>query len=158
VKSTRLLVVALVAVLCAALLAACGSEPTKADYQKQMKKASATAQGELDKLESGATSEKDVDKAQAALEQAADDVADIDPPSEVKDLHADLEDVLRDSAKQMGKIKPLLPLSKKDPKTLTPDEKKKMEDVTKGFAKVQKEMARVTAGYDKKKYKIGFNQ
>lgn len=157
-KFTRLLVAALAAVLCAALLAGCGGGPTKAGYEKEMRKVSKRAEKQLDTLQEGTPTAKDVEKAQKTLEDAADDVADIEPPSEVKDLHKDLEKVLRDTAGLMGELKPLLALQKKDQKDITAEESRQMQEVPEKFAKVQKEMARVTSGYAKKKYKIGFDE
>lgn len=157
-KLTRLSLAVLAALLCAGLLAACGGGPTKAGYEKEMTKASEDAQKELKKLQEGTPTPEDVDSAQKTMEKTADDVEDIEPPSEVEDLHKDLTKVLRDTAKLMGELKPLLELSDKDPSKLSAEERTQMQEVPEKFAKLQKDMDRITKGYNKKKYKIGFNE
>jgi hypothetical protein len=157
VKFPRLLLFVAAALITAALLAGCGG-PSKASYEKDMKKISAKAEKDIDKLTSGSQpSAKDIENAQKTLDEAADDVDDIDPPSEVKDLHNDLVKVLHDTADLMGELGPIMELSQKDPSKVTEKEIKKMNSVTEKFGKIQKEMTRITKAYKKKDYNIGFD-
>ena len=157
-KPTRLLLAMAAALICAALLAGCGGGPSKADYEKDMQSVSKEAEKDIDKLTSGSQpSAKDIENAQKTLEDAADDVEDIDPPSDVEDLHKDLVKVLDDTAELMGELGPIMELSQKDPSKVTEDEIKKMNSVTDRFGKIQKEMTRITKAYKKKKYNIGFD-
>jgi len=157
VKFSRLLLFMAAALISAALLAGCGG-PTKSEYQKEMKKISVKAEKDIDKLTSGSQpSAKDIEQAQKTLDQAADDVDDITPPSDVKDLHNDLVKVLHDTADLMGELGPIMELSQKDPSKVTEAEIKKMNSVTDKFGKIQKEMTRITKAYKKKNYNIGFD-
>jgi outer membrane murein-binding lipoprotein Lpp len=153
-KTARLLLALVAALLCAALLAGCGGT-SKADYQKQVKKIGSKVEKDIDKLDSGSPSTKDIDAAHDSIDQAADDIDDIDPPSEVKDLHEDLVSTLHDTADVLDRLAPLMAKATKDPTSLGKDEQDEMADITKDFAKIQKEMTRIEAGYKKKKYDIG---
>lgn len=155
-KHSRILAATVAALLCAALIAGCGG-PSKAQYEKDMQKVSKTAEKELDKLESGQPSPEDIEQAQKSLKTAADDIDDIEAPDEVAKLHDDLVEVLRDTEQLMGELAPLMIKATKDPSSLGEDEVKAMNDVTTKFGKIQKEMNRVSKGFTKKKYKIGFD-
>ncbi len=152
--TSRLLVAIAIALLSAALLAGCG-EVSKADYEKDVKKVATKVEKDLDKLDSGTPTAKDLDTAKNSLETAAEDLEDIEAPSEVEDLHEDLVSTLRDTGKLMDRMAPLMEKASKDPTSLGEDELEKMNEITDDFGDIEKRMAKIEAGYDKKKYSVG---
>jgi predicted nucleic acid-binding Zn-ribbon protein len=155
-KKSRLLVAIAIALLSAALLAGCGGV-SKADYEKDVKKVATKVEKDLDKLDSGTPTAKDLDTAQKTLESAADDLEDIDPPSEVEDLHDDLVETLNDTAKLMDKMAPLMDKASKDPTSLGEKELEQMNEITTEFGDIEKRMSKIEAGYKKKKYSVGLD-
>jgi outer membrane murein-binding lipoprotein Lpp len=151
-------ILALFAVLVAALLAAgCGGELTKSEYQS---KVSSVGSGVQDDMEAFTNAEKptkgDLEKAEGALHSAADELDDIDPPSEVAKLHDQLVDVLDDTADLFGEMAPLLGKASSDPSKMDKADLAKMSSVTSEFSKIQGRMEKVQEGYADKGYtKLG---
>ncbi len=153
-KKSRLLVAIAIALLSAALLAGCGGV-SKADYEKDVKQVATKVEKDLDKLDSGTPTAKDLETAQKTLETAADDLDDIEAPSDVEDLHDDLVDTLNDTAKLMDEMAPLMEKASKDPTSLGEKELEQMNDITTKFGDIEKRMSKIEAGYKKKKYSVG---
>lgn len=157
-KLSRLLTTLVAALLCAALVAGCGGGPSKAEYEKDVKKIGNAVEKDIDKLDSGQPSAKDIESAQESIEQAADDIDELEPPAEVEKLHDDLVKTLNDTAELLGRLGPLMEKATKDPQSLGEDEMKSMNEITTDFGKIQDEMNRITEGYAKKKYDIGLGE
>jgi outer membrane murein-binding lipoprotein Lpp len=155
-KPVRLLFALAAALLCAALLAGCGGT-SKADYQKQVKKVGTHVEQDLNKLDSGKPSPADITAAEKSINQAADDIDAIDPPSEVKGLHNDLVKELHATADVLDRLAPLMKQASKDPNSLGNDEQQQMKDISSDFARIQKEMTRIEKGYKAKGYEIGLS-
>lgn len=153
---SRLLVAIAIALLSAALLAGCGGV-SKAEYEKDVKKVATKVEKDLDKLDSGTPTAKDLDTAKESLETAADDLEDIEAPSEVEDLHDDLVSTLNDTAKLMDEMAPLMEKASKDPTSLGEKELEQMNEITTDFGAIEKRMAKIEAGYKKKKYSVGLD-
>lgn len=153
-KKSRLLVAIAIALLSAALLAGCGGV-SKSEYEKDVKKVATKVEKDLDKLDSGTPTAKDLDTAKDTLEGAADDLEDIEAPSEVESLHEDLIDTLNDTAKLMDKMAPLMEKAAKDPTSLGEKELEQMNEITTDFSAIEKRMAKIEKGYKKKKYSVG---
>ena len=153
-KNSRLLVAIAIALLSAALLAGCGGV-SKSEYEKDVKKVASKVEKDLDKLDSGTPTAKDLETAKGTLEDAADDLEDIEAPSEVEDLHDDLVSTLRDTSKLMDEMSPLMEKASKDPTSLGEKELEDMNEITTKFGDIEKRMAKIEAGYKKKKYSVG---
>jgi hypothetical protein len=151
---SRLLVALAIAVLSAALLAGCGGV-SKAEYEKDVEKLGKEVEKDLDKLDSGTPTAKDLETAEATLNKAADGLEDIEAPSDVEKLHEDLIDTLRDTAKLMDEMAPLMEKAAKDPTSLGEKELAQMNEITTKFGDIEKRMAKIQAGYAKKKYDVG---
>lgn len=153
-KNSRLLVAIAIALLSAALLAGCGGV-SKSEYEKDVKKVASKVEKDLDKLDSGTPTAKDLETAKGTLEDAADDLEDIEAPSEVEDLHDDLVKTLDDTADLMDDMAPLMEKASKDPTSLGEKELEDMNEITTKFGDIEKRMAKIEAGYKKKKYSVG---
>lgn len=151
---SRLLVAIATALLSAALLAGCGGV-SKAEYEKEVKAVATKVEKDLDKLDSGTPTAKDLDTAQSTLETAADDLEDIEAPSEVEELHDDLIKTLRDTGELMDKMAPLMEKASEDPTSLGEKELEQMNEITTDFGAIEKRMAKIEAGYKKQKYSVG---
>lgn len=154
--TSRLLVAIATALLSAALFAGCGGV-SKADYEKEVKQVAAEVEKDLDKLDSGTPTAKDLDTAEDSLNSAADELEDIEAPSEVEGLHEDLVSTLRGTAKLMDRMGPLMEKASKDPTSLGEEELGKMNEITGEFGEIEKRMAKIEAGYKKKKYSVGLD-
>ncbi|MCB0879724.1 MAG: hypothetical protein KDC46_12200 [Thermoleophilia bacterium] len=107
---SRLPVVVVLLLVASVLLVACGGGPSKDDYESGLR----TVQAHLDKANeasqgaAGSTDKalrsKALDDAHKEIVAAADAAADLDPPSDVKDAHADLVKALRDYADLFGRL------------------------------------------------------
>ncbi|MCB0877556.1 MAG: hypothetical protein KDC46_01045 [Thermoleophilia bacterium] len=139
------------------LLAGCGSEMSKSEYQKEVKKIGDTVQKDFDKLDSGTPDAKTISGAQDTLEKAADDLADLNPPKDVADLNDELVSVLRDTAKVFGAMAPLMEKAAKDPTSLDEGDTKAMEKVQTDFGKIQERMDKVQKGFKDKGYEVGLD-
>lgn len=153
---SRLLLAIAIAVLSAALLAGCGGV-SKADYEKDVRKVGTEVEKDLDKLDSGTPTAKDLDTAKDSLEKAADDLEDIEAPSDVEKLHDDLVDTLRDTADLLDEMAPLMEKASKDPASLGEKEMKQMNDITTKFGAIEKRMSKIEKGYKDKKYDVGLD-
>lgn len=151
---SRLLVAIAIALLSAALLAGCGGV-SKAEYEKEVEKIGTKVEKDLNKLDSGQPTSKDLVTAEKSLNDAADDLEDVEAPSDVEKLHDDLVDTLRDTAKLMDEMAPLMEKAAKDPTSLGAKELEQMNGITTKFGDIEKRMAKIEAGYKKKKYKVG---
>lgn len=156
-KTFRVPTMIATALLCAALLAGCGGGPSKAEYEKEVRRIGDDVEKEIDKLDSGAPTPETLDTATDSIEQAADEIEDVEPPKEVEDLHEDLVQALRDTAELLGRLGPLMEQATKDPESLGEEQRAEMEKVTADFAKIEQEMDRITKGYEKQKYDIGLD-
>lgn len=149
--------VVLVAILASAmLLAGCGGT-SKADYETEVQKIGEQVNEDLDKLDSGTPDEKQIKLAVVSLRKASDDIDAIDPPSEVKSLHEDLVSTLDDTADLLGRMAPIMKLAAEDPTKLGQDDIDTMTKITSDFEDIQKRMAKIEAGFKKKKYEVGLN-
>lgn len=153
-KLSRLPLTIAVAVLSAALLAGCGG-PSKADYEKEVRAIGADVEKEIDKLDSGAPTPETLEKATKTIDKAADDIDEIEPPSDVEKLHDDLVSTLHDTADLLGRLAPLMEQATTDPESMGDEEREQMEKITTDFEAIEKEMDRVTKGYEKRDYDIG---
>lgn len=151
---SRLLVALAIAVLGAALFAGCGGV-SKADYEKDVAKLGEKVEKDLDKLDSGTPTADDLKKAKTTLDDAADGLEDIDAPKDVEKLHDDLIETLRDTAKLMDEMAPLMEKASKDPTSLGEKDLAKMNEITTKFGDIEKRMSKIQAGYAKKKYDVG---
>lgn len=152
--TTRLLAAITIALLSAALLAGCGGV-SKDEYEKSVEKVGADVEKDLDKLDSGQPTAKDLDTARESLESGADDLEEIEAPSEVEGLHEDLVSTLRDTADLMDRMAPLMEKAAEDPANLGEKELEQMQGITTEFADIEKRMAKIDKGYAKKKYEVG---
>lgn len=156
-KPSRLLLMIAVALMGAALLAGCGG-PSKKEYEKEVRAIGADVEEEIDKLGEGAPTPDTLERATSTLEGAADDIEDVEPPSEVEELHDDLVTTLRDTADLLGRLGPLMEQASKDPSSLGEKERAQMEEITSDFEAIEKEMDRITKGYEKRDYDIGLGE
>lgn len=97
-RMTRLVAVALISSL---VVAACGGEPSLADYASELESAVAEMNTRLDELDVGMSDTGDLDeiKEYARERVAARDafvavLGELEPPSEVGDLHTTAEDII----------------------------------------------------------------
>lgn len=135
------LFVLLALVACAGLVAACGGL-SKTQYQKQVKKI-------MDKVEkdgknvfsSSNPTEADFKKAEKLINQAADDLDDISPPSDVKDLHKSMIEDIRTLADAMPKFGKAMAALQKDPS--------KAESMMKDLESEQKKVQKATERMEK---------
>lgn len=148
---------ALVAIMALTLFVAGCGETSKADYEQQIQKIGKTVNEDLDKLDSGTPDEKQINAAVKSLEQAADDIEAVDPPSEVKSLHEDLVTTLNDTADLLSQMAPIMKIAATDPTKLGQKDIDKMTKITSDFEDIQKRMAKIEAGFKKKKYDVGLN-
>ena len=152
----RTLTAALVLVVASLLLVACGGT-SKADYEKQVTKIGNTVDEDLNKLDEGEPSVESIEAAQKSLKDAASELDDIDPPSEVSDLHDDLVKVLEDTAELFGTMAPLMQQAADDPSSLGEEELNTMQSVQGDFADIEKRMNAVEEGFKDKDYEIGLD-
>lgn len=152
-KLTRLLVTLVAALTCAALIAGCGGT-SKAEYEKEVNSLAKSIEKDTKALQSGTPDAKAMESAQKSLDKAADELDDIDPPSEVEKYHDDLVDVLHDTSDLLGKMGPLMTKAIKDPTKIGADEQKEMQGYIEDFSKLEKRMKKIDAGFKKEKYKI----
>lgn len=157
-KLTRQPLLLAALLLCAALLVGCGGGLSKAEYEAEVKKIGNAVEDDIDSLDSGEPNPEDIETAQNSIEKAADDISELEPPTEVEKLHADLVSALRDTAKLLGRLGPLMEQANKDPQSMGEDEMAKMNEITADFGKIQERMNRVTEGYAKKDYDIGLGE
>jgi outer membrane murein-binding lipoprotein Lpp len=122
----RITVAILATILSALLVAGCGGT-SKADYEKEVK----------------------------ALDSAVTKLEDIDPPSEVKDLHDDMVSALRDTSELFDRIAPLMKQATEDPASLGEDDVATMTAIQEDFGKLEARMTKVEKGFKKKKYDVG---
>ncbi len=121
-----------VVVVAGVLLAACGGgggDPaTDEEYVKAVCVSVGNLQDEMSSLTADAASATDVESLQKlmdnvakALDSAADELDDVNPPADVKDSHDQVVQAFRDAAKSMedGDIEAL---NNFDPGTIAPDE------------------------------------
>ena len=144
---SRLIMLA-TAILAMALLAGCG-ELSKSEYVKEVNKISSKADKQFSKLDKGEADDGDIKAITKALDSMADDLDALKAPSEVKDLHKDLVQTLRDGSDlvdEAGDIGIFEDPSKIDPK--------KMEEFQKHAAAFEKDSKRIESGFKKKKYSI----
>lgn len=151
---TRPAAFAATVLLAALLVAGCGGT-SKAEYETEVGKIGTSVEKDLDKLDSGTPSPEVIDEVQGTLEEAADDLEGIDPPSEVSELHDDLVEVLRDTAALFDDLSPLMEKATSNPEAMGKQELDRMTAVTEEFAGIQKRMAKVQEGYEAKDYEIG---
>lgn len=156
-KLTRLLTMLVASVALAALVAGCGG-PSKAEYEREVKKIGNQVEADIDKLDSGQPSPKDIETAQESIEEAADEIEELDAPEEVEKLHDDLVAALNDTAELLGRLGPLMEKASKDPQSMGEDEMSQMNEITADFGKIQEEMNRITEGYEKKQYDVGLGE
>lgn len=157
-KLSRLLTTLVAALLCAALVAGCGGGPSKEDYEKSVKKIGNEVEKDIDALGNGQPSAKDIEAAQESIDEAADDIDELEPPEEVEKLHEDLVETLHDTAELLGRLSPLMEKAAKDSQSMGDEEMKRMNEVTADFGEIQEEMNRITEGYAKKDYDIGLGE
>jgi PBP1b-binding outer membrane lipoprotein LpoB len=150
----RITVAILATILSALLVAGCGGT-SKADYEKEVQKVGTDVNAELDKLDSGTPTGDDFAKAQKALDSAVTKLEDIDPPSEVKDLHDDMVSALRDTSELFDRIAPLMKQATEDPASLGEDDVATMTAIQEDFGKLEERMTKVEKGFKKKKYDVG---
>lgn len=141
---------ALAMMIAAALtLSACGGL-SKTEYQSKVNK----IMNKVDK-EMGSFSNPDgaqMKKAAKLLDTAADDLDDITPPSEVKDLHADLIAEVRELSKLMKKLAPFMEMAQKDPAKAAGMQKDMADTYTK-LQKVGTDLEKTRSAFIKKGYK-----
>lgn len=154
-KSYRPFLLTILAIAAAALLAGCGGT-SKADYEKDVKSIGKDVSKEMKAFEAGEPSASDLEDAAKSLDGAADDLDDITPPSEVKDLHEDLIKALRDGGESLGAMAPLLEKVAEDPSSLTEKDSEKMSELGTDVQKLGERMDKVTKGFEKKDYDLGF--
>lgn len=142
-------------VVAALLVAGCGGTTSKADYEAEVGTISRDVQEDLEQLDSGPPSPELIKEAQGSLEEAADALEGIEPPKEVSGLHDDLVDVMRDTAGLFDDLEPLMAQATEDPSSMGKDELERMTAVTEEFAGIEKRMAKIQRGFDKKEYEIG---
>lgn len=147
----RLSVALLTAALCAGLLAGCGGV-SKAEYEKDVQRIGNKAEKDFEALESGQPTAKDLEQAEKALDETADELDDVTPPDDVQKLHDDLVDTLHDAAELMGQMGPVLDKAMKDPANADQDELAKL---SKEFEDVDQRMTKIQKGYADKKYDVG---
>jgi hypothetical protein len=101
----RLSVLLFAAIVCAVALAGCG-EMSKAEYEKKADKIGTRAESEMDSLFKGekAPTPKALRKAQTAVDDAANDMDDLSPPSKVKTPHERMVRGLKGLAEAFGRL------------------------------------------------------
>ncbi|MCW2962261.1 MAG: hypothetical protein JWM25_1088 [Thermoleophilia bacterium] len=108
---------ALLVVPAALLLAACGGgdELTKSEYEKEVRSVMVEVR-DSDVFSGGQPKSSDLQKGSDVIETAASDLAEIEPPADVKELHGDLVAGIREFGDQLGRMAPILARVEKDPK------------------------------------------
>lgn len=154
------------ALLVAAFVAAgCGSEMSKGEYEKSVNKIAAKVEKQFDSFDSEVPTQKDIDDAQGAIDTAVEDLDDLDPPSEVKDLHEDMVKTIRGMSDVLDRMAPLLKkamTAMKDPASVDEAEMTKlqgeMEEIGKDAEAATKKMEKISKAFKKKGYDIDIDE
>lgn len=105
------------ALAAALLLSACGGngELTKDEYEKEVRSVMVEVR-DSDVFSGGQPKASDLEKGADVIKTAAGDLAEIEPPADVKALHEDLVTGIREFGDQLGRMAPILAKVEKDPK------------------------------------------
>jgi len=147
----------LLALVTAALIAAgCGGGMSKSEYEKEVNKIGDRVEKKFDAVEEVPTQD-DIKSAQKAIDTAVSDLEDLDPPSEISDLHDDLIDTIKSMNGVLDRMAPLMEdatKAMKDPTSVDQDAmtelQTKMEKVGKDADKASAELDRITKAMKKK--------
>ncbi len=153
--TSRPLAAIAIALLSAALLTGCGGM-SKAEYEKEIEKVATQVDAEQKKLSEGAPSPESLATLSTTLDKAADDIEDVDAPSEIAATHDALVKWLRASAKLADQAVPLMEAAAKDPTKLGEKELAELNELSEKFAKSEKDLAKIEKGYEDKDYDLGF--
>lgn len=151
ISATRRLALPVLLLLSVIFVTACGDEKTtKAEYQKQVNKVMNSV-----KTEDFSSGDPEAAKRGAKqIEDAADDLDDITPPDDVKDLHEDFVDEVRELGKIMGKTAPILAAAKRDPATAA-DKLRELASLQQDSNEVLSDLAKTIDGFKKQGYDTG---
>lgn len=153
-KARKIIFTALATVAGAALLAGCGGT-SKEEYEKEVRGIGKDVSKEMDSFGDGQPQSSDLEDAEKTLDTAADKLDDVTPPDEVKDLHEDLIQALRDGGDSLGKMAPILDKATDDPTSLSEEDTEKMNDLGKDVQKLSERMEKITKGFKDKDYDLG---
>ena len=147
-RSFRLLTLALAIMASALLLAGCGGV-SKKEYEKDVNKVMKSVdEGNFNSSDPKAANLKDASK---DIEKAADDLDDITPPDDVKDLHNDLVEGVRELGDLLGDIAPILTDIEKDPASAA-EHADDMTDIQGRMEKTQAKLEKTIKAFEKKGY------
>jgi len=155
--TTRHLTALAAPLLAAALLAGCGGV-SKADYEKDVVAVGKKVEAEQAKLAEGTPTGDDLASVGDSLDGAAKDLDAIEAPSEVEQLHADLVAWMKDSAKLADQAAPLMTSLSENPTNPSAADRKQLEELQKSFSASEKELTRITKGFDSKGYDVGLSE
>jgi beta-phosphoglucomutase-like phosphatase (HAD superfamily) len=98
----------------ALLLSACGGM-SKKEYEKEVNKIGAQVSKDLEGIQGGQPSEAEIKKAKTALNTAADDLDDLDPPKDAEKGHEALVKGVRGLSELVEKLGKAMALAEKNP-------------------------------------------
>lgn len=140
--------------LAALVVAGCGG-PSKGEYERDMQKIGAAIEDDLGSFRDEQPSEEALADATGTLEEAADDIAKVEAPDDVEQLHAELEEAVRASGDIVGRIAPLMDEATRDPAAMSPGDSAKFEELAEEFGELAADMERITSGFEERGYDIG---